>query len=139
MAEHFDLPSTIAILPFRNKVLLPGAVIGIRCTSAADVRLVERELWQKKDLEGLIGVVPMHDSQASEQPLSPRVSGLQSIPEGTATGGGGRESSGAARVPSDLQPPLDQPTGAGERILWHPRYLLFPEFLSQTFLWGSEV
>jgi hypothetical protein len=46
------------------------------------VRLVERELWQKKDLEGLIGVVPMHDSQASEQPLSPRVSGLQSIPEG---------------------------------------------------------
>ncbi|CAM6024153.1 unnamed protein product [Sphagnum balticum] len=119
MAEHFDLPSTIAILPFRNKVLLPGAVIGIRCTSAADVRLVERELWQKKDLEGLIGVVPMHDSQASEQPLSPRVSGLQSIPE--ATGGGGRESSGAARVPSDLQPPLDQPTGAGERIHWHPR------------------
>jgi ATP-dependent Lon protease len=85
------------------------------------VQLVERELWQKKDLEGLIGVVPMHDSQASEQPLSPRVSGLQSIPEGIATGGGGRESSGAARVPSDLQPPLDQPTGAGERIHWHPR------------------
>ncbi len=46
------------------------------------VRLVQQELWQKKNLEGLIGVVPMHDSQASEQPLSPRVSGLQSIPEG---------------------------------------------------------
>ena len=33
MAESVDLPSRLAILPFRNKVLLPGAIIRIRCTS----------------------------------------------------------------------------------------------------------
>jgi hypothetical protein len=82
MAEHFELPSTIAILPSRNKVLLPGGVVGVRCTSAASVQLVEQELWQKEDLKGLIGVVPMHDSQASDRPLSPRASMLQFLQEG---------------------------------------------------------
>lgn len=33
MAESIELPSRLAILPFRNKVLLPGAIIRIRCTS----------------------------------------------------------------------------------------------------------
>lgn len=33
MAESVELPSRLAILPFRNKVLLPGAIIRIRCTS----------------------------------------------------------------------------------------------------------
>lgn len=33
MAESVELPSRLGILPFRNKVLLPGAIIRIRCTS----------------------------------------------------------------------------------------------------------
>lgn len=33
MAESIELPSRLGILPFRNKVLLPGAIIRIRCTS----------------------------------------------------------------------------------------------------------
>lgn len=33
MAESVELPGRLAILPFRNKVLLPGAIIRIRCTS----------------------------------------------------------------------------------------------------------
>jgi hypothetical protein len=28
-----DLPGRLAILPFRNKVLLPGAIVRIRCTN----------------------------------------------------------------------------------------------------------
>lgn len=31
--ESVELPNRLAILPFRNKLLLPGAVIRIRCTS----------------------------------------------------------------------------------------------------------
>lgn len=30
-----ELPGRLAILPFRNKVLLPGAIIRIRCTSSS--------------------------------------------------------------------------------------------------------
>ncbi|OIW10320.1 hypothetical protein TanjilG_28071 [Lupinus angustifolius] len=38
MAESVvELPSRLAILPFRNKVLLPGAIIRIRCTSPSRV------------------------------------------------------------------------------------------------------
>ncbi len=50
--------------------------------SVCSVQLVEQELWQKEDLEGLIGVVPMHDSQASDRPLSPRAAMLQFLQEG---------------------------------------------------------
>ncbi|KAK1286590.1 hypothetical protein QJS10_CPB20g01330 [Acorus calamus] len=35
MAESVELPSRLGILPFRNKVLLPGAIIRIRCTSSS--------------------------------------------------------------------------------------------------------
>lgn len=35
MAESVELPGRLAILPFRNKVLLPGAIIRIRCTSSS--------------------------------------------------------------------------------------------------------
>lgn len=28
-----ELPGRLAILPFRNKVLLPGAIVRIRCTN----------------------------------------------------------------------------------------------------------
>ncbi|KAF5935747.1 hypothetical protein HYC85_026876 [Camellia sinensis] len=61
MAESVELPSRLAILPFRNKVLLPGAIIRIRCTSPSSVKLVEQELWQKEE-KGLIGIVPVRDA-----------------------------------------------------------------------------
>ncbi|KEH31576.1 putative endopeptidase La [Medicago truncatula] len=61
MAESVELPSRIAILPFRNKVLLPGAIIRIRCTSPSSVKLVEQELWQKEE-KGLIGILPVRDA-----------------------------------------------------------------------------
>ncbi|RWR80580.1 lon protease 2, peroxisomal-like protein [Cinnamomum micranthum f. kanehirae] len=62
MAESVELPSRLAILPFRNKVLLPGAIIRIRCTSPSSVKLVEQELWQREE-KGLIGVLPVRDGE----------------------------------------------------------------------------
>ncbi|CAL9200419.1 unnamed protein product [Musa hybrid cultivar] len=64
MVELAELPSRLAILPFRNKVLLPGAVIRIRCTSPSSVKLVEQELWHKEE-KGLIGVLPVRDTEAA--------------------------------------------------------------------------
>ncbi|KAL6979819.1 endopeptidase La [Sarracenia purpurea var. burkii] len=61
MAESVELPSRLAILPFRNKVLLPGAIIRIRCTSPSSVKLVEQELWQREE-KGLIGILPVRDA-----------------------------------------------------------------------------
>ncbi|XP_010518860.2 PREDICTED: lon protease homolog 2, peroxisomal, partial [Tarenaya hassleriana] len=61
VAESMELPSRLAILPFRNKVLLPGAIIRIRCTSHSSVTLVEQELWQKEE-KGLIGILPVRDA-----------------------------------------------------------------------------
>ncbi|GKU95677.1 hypothetical protein SLEP1_g9006 [Rubroshorea leprosula] len=61
MAESVELPSRLAILPFRNKVLLPGAFIRIRCTSQSSVKLVEQELWQREE-KGLIGILPVRDA-----------------------------------------------------------------------------
>ncbi|KAI3791011.1 hypothetical protein L2E82_04528 [Cichorium intybus] len=61
MAEPVELPSRIGILPFRNKVLLPGAIIRIRCTSPSSVKLVEQELWQREE-KGLIGILPVRDA-----------------------------------------------------------------------------
>ncbi|KAK3008796.1 hypothetical protein RJ639_013894 [Escallonia herrerae] len=61
MAESVELPSRLGILPFRNKVLLPGAIIRIRCTSPSSVKLVEQELWQREE-KGLIGILPVRDS-----------------------------------------------------------------------------
>ncbi|CAL9203340.1 unnamed protein product [Musa hybrid cultivar] len=64
MVELAELPSRLAILPFRNKVLLPGAIIRIRCTSPSSVKLVEQELWHKEE-KGLIGVLPVRDTEAA--------------------------------------------------------------------------
>ncbi|KAF6135527.1 hypothetical protein GIB67_015380 [Kingdonia uniflora] len=64
MAEPVELPSRLAILPFRNKVLLPGAIIRIRCTSPSSVKLVEQELWQREE-KGLIGILPVRDAAES--------------------------------------------------------------------------
>ncbi|XWS49632.1 hypothetical protein CRYUN_Cryun12cG0019800 [Craigia yunnanensis] len=61
MAESVELPGRLAILPFRNKVLLPGAFIRIRCTSQSSVKLVEQELWQREE-KGLIGILPVRDA-----------------------------------------------------------------------------
>ncbi|XP_078438449.1 lon protease 2 [Wolffia australiana] len=69
MAETVELPGRLAILPFRNKVLLPGAIIRIRCTSPYSVKLVEQELWQKED-KGLIGVLPVRDAAEAMAVLS---------------------------------------------------------------------
>ncbi|KAG4390861.1 hypothetical protein GLYMA_05G068600v4 [Glycine max] len=72
MAESVELPSRLAILPFRNKVLLPGAIIRIRCTSPTSVKLVEQELWQREE-KGLIGILPVRDA-AEIKPVGPTVS-----------------------------------------------------------------
>ncbi|EEF33621.1 lon protease homolog 2, peroxisomal isoform X2 [Ricinus communis] len=69
MAESVELPGRLAILPFRNKVLLPGAIIRIRCTSPNSVKLVEQELWQREE-KGLIGILPVRDSAAEETTTS---------------------------------------------------------------------
>ncbi|KAK4400471.1 Lon protease2, peroxisomal [Sesamum angolense] len=66
MAESVELPGRLAILPFRNKVLLPGAIIRIRCTSPSSVKLVEQELWQREE-KGLIGILPVRDAAAEAQ------------------------------------------------------------------------
>ncbi|XP_009615530.1 lon protease homolog 2, peroxisomal isoform X1 [Nicotiana tabacum] len=75
MGESVELPSRLAILPFRNKVLLPGAIIRIRCTSPSSVKLVEQELWQREE-KGLIGILPVRDS-------------AETATSGTATSSGG--------------------------------------------------
>ncbi|KAI7744366.1 hypothetical protein M8C21_013819, partial [Ambrosia artemisiifolia] len=61
MVEPVELPTRIGILPFRNKVLLPGAIIRIQCTSPSSVKLVEEELWQREE-KGLIGILPVRDA-----------------------------------------------------------------------------
>ncbi|KAM0030011.1 putative endopeptidase La [Helianthus debilis subsp. tardiflorus] len=61
MVEPMELPTRIGILPFRNKVLLPGAIIRIQCTSPSSVKLVEQELWQREE-KGLIGILPVRDA-----------------------------------------------------------------------------
>ncbi|KAL6008546.1 ATP-dependent serine protease [Asimina triloba] len=89
MAESVELPSRLAILPFKNKVLLPGAIIRIRCTSASSVKLVEQELWQKED-KGLIGVLPVWDSETAS--AGKKVSVLE--------GGAGDTGEQAQKVPA---------------------------------------
>nr|AAK62365.1 Lon protease [Dichanthelium lanuginosum] len=87
-----ELPGRLAILPFRNKVLLPGAIVRIRCTNPSSVKLVEQELWQKEE-KGLIGVLPVRDSEAAAvgSLLSPGV-GSDSGEGGSKAGGSGESS-----------------------------------------------
>ncbi|KAJ7944648.1 Lon protease-like 2, peroxisomal [Quillaja saponaria] len=72
MTESVELPSRLAILPFRNKVLLPGAIIRIRCTSTSSVKLVEQELWQREE-KGLIGILSVRDA-AEVKSIGPTIS-----------------------------------------------------------------
>ncbi|KAH0470287.1 hypothetical protein IEQ34_000010 [Dendrobium chrysotoxum] len=85
MAETVELPSRLAILPFRNKVLLPGAVIRIRCTSTRSVKLVEQELWQRED-KGLIGVLPVRVTEAAAAAAAAAVGNLVSPGSGSDNG-----------------------------------------------------
>uniref|UniRef100_A0A0E0M3U2 Lon protease homolog 2, peroxisomal n=1 Tax=Oryza punctata TaxID=4537 RepID=A0A0E0M3U2_ORYPU len=103
-----ELPGRLAILPFRNKVLLPGAIVRIRCTNPSSVKLVEQELWQREE-KGLIGVLPVHDSEAAGSLLSPGV--------GSDSGEGGSKTPGGSAGESTKQ---DTKNGK-ETIHWHSR------------------
>ncbi|KAJ1391746.1 PUA-like superfamily [Sesbania bispinosa] len=91
MTESVELPSRLAILPFRNKVLLPGAIIRIRCTSPSSVKLVEQELWQREE-KGLIGILPVRDA-AEITPAGPTISqGSDSLDQSSKVQGGSSDS-----------------------------------------------
>nr|CAB3457700.1 unnamed protein product [Digitaria exilis] len=122
-----ELPSRLAILPFRNKVLLPGAIVRIRCTNPSSgllllragrfrvqfstfrVKLVEQELWQKEE-KGLIGVLPVRDSEAAA------VGSLLSPGVGSDSGEGGSKAGGSAGESSKQ----DAKNGK-EPIHWHSK------------------
>jgi len=104
-----ELPSRLAVLPFRNKVLLPGAIVRIRCTNPSSVKLVEQELWQKEE-KGMIGVLPVRDSEATA------VGSLLSPGVGSDSGEGGSKVGGSA-VESSKQ---DTKNGK-EPIHWHSK------------------
>ncbi|XP_042511553.1 lon protease homolog 2, peroxisomal-like [Macadamia integrifolia] len=110
MAESVELPSRLAILPFRNKVLLPGAIIRIRCTSASSVKLVEQELWQKEE-KGLIGVLPVRDAAETTSVGSALSPGM-----GTESG----ERSPKVRVSTSDSQKVDG-INQQELIHWHKR------------------
>ncbi|XP_027362282.1 lon protease homolog 2, peroxisomal-like isoform X2 [Abrus precatorius] len=110
MAEFVELPSRLAILPFRNKVLLPGAIIRIRCTSPSSVKLVEQELWQREE-KGLIGILPLRDA-AEIKPVGPTISqgiGSDSLDQSSKVQGG---SSGSHKLDTKKQHDV---------IHWHSR------------------
>ncbi|CAI7747033.1 unnamed protein product [Closterium sp. NIES-54] len=83
-----ELPDRLAILPFRNRVLLPGAIVRITCSDPSSVRLVEQELWQK-DKPALIGIVP-----AIEPPGSADSTGSGAAASGSAANSNGAANSG---------------------------------------------
>ncbi|XP_047047441.1 lon protease homolog 2, peroxisomal [Lolium rigidum] len=103
-----ELPGRLAILPFRNKVLLPGAIVRIRCTNPSSVKLVEQELWQRED-KGLIGVLPVRDSEAVA------LGSILSSGVGGDSGEGGSKSPGGSGGESNKQ---DAKNGK-EPIHWH--------------------
>ncbi|KAJ8768351.1 hypothetical protein K2173_021504 [Erythroxylum novogranatense] len=109
MAELVELPSRLAILPFRNKVLLPGAIIRIRCTSPSSVKLVEQELWQREE-KGMIGILPVRDSAAE-------VTSSASTPLPQSGGGGGDSGDKASRIQVGSSDGKNQQ----EVIHWHNR------------------
>ncbi|KAG8057550.1 hypothetical protein GUJ93_ZPchr0002g24812 [Zizania palustris] len=109
-AAPVELPGRLAILPFRNKVLLPGAIVRIRCTNPSSVKLVEQELWQREE-KGLIGVLPVRDSEAAA------VGSLLSPGVGSDSGEGGSKAPGGSGGESTKQ---DTKNGK-EPIHWHSR------------------
>ncbi|KAG6684318.1 hypothetical protein I3842_12G057100 [Carya illinoinensis] len=111
MAESVELPSRLAILPFRNKVLLPGAIIRIRCTSPSSVKLVEQELWQREE-KGLIGILPVRDTAETTTAIGPVVS------QGVGSDSGERSS--RVHVGASDSHRLDA-KNQQENIHWHNR------------------
>ncbi|XP_057872733.2 lon protease homolog 2, peroxisomal isoform X1 [Cryptomeria japonica] len=109
MTDSVELPAKLAILPFRNRVLLPGAIVRIRCTSPASVKLVEQELWQKEE-KGLIGVLPVRDTQVAEG-----IPALPALSPGHITDMGERNGKGYLSTSSDgIKSPQDH-------LQWHKR------------------
>ncbi|XP_030946322.1 lon protease homolog 2, peroxisomal [Quercus lobata] len=111
MAESVELPGRLGILPFRNKVLLPGAIIRIRCTSPSSVKLVEQELWQREE-KGLIGILPVRDAAETAAAVVPMVS------QGVGSDSG--ERSTRVQVGTSDSQRLDV-KNQQENIQWHPR------------------
>ncbi|XP_050266604.1 lon protease homolog 2, peroxisomal [Quercus robur] len=112
MAESVELPGRLGILPFRNKVLLPGAIIRIRCTSPSSVKLVEQELWQREE-KGLIGILPVRDAaETAAAAVVPMVS------QGVGSDSG--ERSTRVQVGTSDSQRLDV-KNQQENIQWHPR------------------
>ncbi|KAG2676535.1 hypothetical protein I3760_12G057100 [Carya illinoinensis] len=111
MAQSVELPSRLAILPFRNKVLLPGAIIRIRCTSPSSVKLVEQELWQREE-KGLIGILPVRDTAETTTAIGPVVS------QGVGSDSGERSS--RVHVGASDSHSLDA-KNQQENIHWHNR------------------
>ncbi|RHN53827.1 putative endopeptidase La [Medicago truncatula] len=99
MADSVELPSRLAILPFRNKVLLPGAIIRIRCTSPTSVKLVEQELWQREE-KGMIGILPVRDTAASAETKQLGSTVSDSIDQTSKVHGGSSDSN--AKVQNDV-------------------------------------
>ncbi|CAK9173349.1 unnamed protein product [Ilex paraguariensis] len=110
MADVVELPSRLAVLPFRNKVLLPGAIIRIRCTSSSSVKLVEQELWQREE-KGMIGILPLRDSTETTV-----VGPMLSPGEGTDLGERCSKSQGAISDPHKFDGKSQQ-----EVFHWHTR------------------
>ncbi|KAK4557650.1 hypothetical protein RGQ29_007418 [Quercus rubra] len=112
MAESVELPGRLGILPFRNKVLLPGAIIRIRCTSPSSVKLVEQELWQREE-KGLIGILPVRDAaETAAAAVVPMLS------QGVGSDSGERSS--RVQVGTSDSQRLDV-KNQQENIQWHPR------------------
>ncbi|CAN0842753.1 Lon protease homolog 2, peroxisomal [Linum grandiflorum] len=111
MADSVELPSRLAILPFRNKVLLPGAIIRIRCTSPSSVKLVEQELWQREE-KGLIGILPVQDTAEAS------VGSMLSQGVGSESGG---DRSSKAQVGATSESLKVDGKNQQEVIRWHNR------------------
>ncbi|XP_051144709.1 lon protease homolog 2, peroxisomal [Andrographis paniculata] len=113
MAESVELPGRLAILPFRNKVLLPGAIIRIRCTSPSSVKLVEQELWQREE-KGLIGILPVRDAAAE----TPTAGFSATAPPGVEISTGER---GSKPQEEASDPPKQFAKNQQEVVHWHNR------------------
>ncbi|KAG9142706.1 hypothetical protein Leryth_005467 [Lithospermum erythrorhizon] len=111
MSQSIELPSRLAILPFRNKVLLPGAIIRIRCTSPSSVKLVEQELWQREE-KGLIGILPVRDS-AESTTSSTLISGM----------GADSADRGLKTQAGIIDHPKHNGKNHQEVVQWHNRYV----------------
>lgn len=123
--EVVQLPAKLPILPFRNGVLLPGAVVRLRCTSPTSVRLVEQELWQKP-LSGLVGVVPAWDSTGSRSNLASLTSKTTETDvalSSTALVSPGGKVALKAKGEESLLSDFQQPVGSSltDPLQWHPR------------------